>query len=96
MRVFHGRGNLRMTHELLDGDEIDSEANKASGERMAKIVEAAAWNPGSPQCAGESSLGVFDGSPAEAEHMAGMGFRKADQSLLSRIVYGNVADSTTC
>ena len=61
MRVFHGRGNLRMTHELLDGDEIDAEANKASGERVAKIVEAAPWNPGSPQRAGESSLGVFDG-----------------------------------
>ena len=49
MCVFHGRGNLRMTHELLDSDEIDPEANKASGESMEKIVEAAAWNPGSPQ-----------------------------------------------
>ncbi len=38
-----------MTHELLDGDEIDPQANKASGESMAKIVEAAAWNPSSPQ-----------------------------------------------
>ena len=42
MCVFHRRGNLRMTHELLDGDEIDAEANKASGERMAKIVKTAA------------------------------------------------------
>ena len=50
-----------MTHELLDGDEIDAEANKAGGERVAKIVEAAAWNPGSPQRSSESSLGVFDG-----------------------------------
>ncbi len=48
MRVFHGRGNVSMTHELLDGDEIDPQANKASGESMAEIVEAAAWNPGSP------------------------------------------------
>ena len=24
MRVFHGRGNVGMTHELLDGDEIAS------------------------------------------------------------------------
>ncbi len=61
MRVFHGRRNLGMTHELLDGDEIDPQANQASGESVAKIVEAAAWNPGSPQRAGESSLGVFDG-----------------------------------
>ena len=61
MRVFHGRGNVGMTHELLDGDEIDPQANKASGESVAKIVEAAAWNPGSPQRSGESSLGVFDG-----------------------------------
>ncbi len=49
MRVFHGRGNVGMTHEFLDGDEIDPQANKASGESMAKIVEAAASNPGSPQ-----------------------------------------------
>ena len=61
MCVFHRRGNLRVPHELLDGDEIDSQANKASGERMAKIVESAARNPGSSQRSGESSLGVFDG-----------------------------------
>ena len=61
MRVFHGRGNVGMTHELLDRDEIDAQANQASGERMAKIVEAATRNPGSPQRASESSLGVFDG-----------------------------------
>ena len=60
MSVLHGRGNVGVTHELLDGDEIDSETNKASGKRMAKIVESAAWNPRPPQCAGESSLGVFN------------------------------------
>ena len=56
-----------MTHELLGGDKIDSQANKASGKRMAKIVEAAAWNLGSPQHASESGLGVFDGSSAPSE-----------------------------
>ncbi len=61
MRVFHGRGNVGMTHEFLDGDEIDAQANKSSGKSVAEIVEAAAWNPGSPQRAGESSFGVFDG-----------------------------------
>ena len=59
MGVFHGRGNVGMSHELLDGDEIDPQANQASGESMPKVVEAAAWNPGSPERAGESSLGVF-------------------------------------
>ncbi len=95
MRVFHGRGDFRMTHEFLDGDEIDPEANKASGECMAKIVEAAAWNPGSSQRASERSLSVFDGLSVEAEHMADAGFRKADQRLQSRVVDVNVADSTT-
>ena len=60
MRVFHGRGNVGMTHELLDGDEIDPQANKASGESMAKIVETAAWNPGSPQREKESKQPTRD------------------------------------
>jgi hypothetical protein len=49
-----------MTHELLDGDEIDPQANKPSGKSMAKIVEAAAWNPGSPQREKESKQPTRD------------------------------------
>ena len=44
MRIFHDRGNARVTHQLFYGSEVNAREDKAGGKGVPKVVEPAVCN----------------------------------------------------